>query len=71
MVILKTKFSISVSLLGSTVDHIFSIWQILEKKSEYNQVCQLFIDFEEVYHTIKRESLFDILITFGVPGKLD
>ena len=31
----------------STVDHIFSIRQILEKKWEYNKdVCQLFIDFE-------------------------
>jgi hypothetical protein len=31
----------------STVDHIFSIWQILEKKWECNnEVCQLFIDFE-------------------------
>ena len=28
----------------STADHIFSIWQILEKKWEYNkEVCQLFI----------------------------
>ena len=34
----------------STVDHIFSIQQILEKKWEYNKdVCQLFIDFEKAY----------------------
>ena len=32
----------------STVDHIFSIRQMLEKKWEYNKdVCQLFIDFEK------------------------
>ena len=34
----------------STVDHIFSIRQILEKKWEYNKdVCQQFIDFEKAY----------------------
>ena len=47
----------------STNDHIFSIRQILEKKWEYNnEVCQLFIDFEKAY-----ESLYAILIKFGVP----
>ena len=55
----------------STVDHIFSIRQILEKKWEYNKdVCQLFIYFEKAYGSIKRESLYDILIKFGVPKKL-
>ena len=39
----------------STVDHIFSIRQILEKKWEYNKdVCQLFIDFEKAYDYKKR-----------------
>ena len=34
----------------STVDHIFSIRQILEKNWEYNEdVCQLFTDFEKAY----------------------
>ena len=55
----------------STIEHIFSIWQIPEKKWEYNnEVCQLFIDFEKSYNSIKRESLYDILIKFGVPRKL-
>ena len=41
----------------STVDHIFSIRQMLEKKWEYNKdVCQLFIDFEKAYDSIKREA---------------
>ena len=45
---------------------------MLEKKWEYNKdVFQLFIDFEKAYDTIKRESLYDILIKFGVPKKLD
>ena len=38
---------------------------------EYNKdVCQLFIDIEKTYDSIKRESLYDILIKFGVPKKL-
>ena len=50
---------------------IFSIRQILEKKWEYNNnVYQLFIDFEKAYDSINRESLYDILIKFGVPKKL-
>ena len=37
----------------STVDHIFSIRQILEKKWEYNKdVYQLFIDFEKAYDSL-------------------
>ena len=52
--------------------HIFSIQQILEKKWEYHKdVCQLFIDFEKAYNSIKRKSLYDIVIKFGVPKKLD
>ena len=55
----------------STIGHIFRIRQILDKKWEYNEeICQLFIDFEKAYDTIKRESLYDILIKFGVPKKL-
>jgi Reverse transcriptase (RNA-dependent DNA polymerase). len=33
-------------------------------------VYQLFIDFEKAYDSIKRESLYDILIKYGVPKKL-
>ena len=56
----------------STFEHVFSIRQIYEKKWEYNKgVCQLFIDFEEAYDFIKMESLYDILIKFGEPKKLD
>ena len=42
-----------------------------KKKWEYNKdVYQLFIDFEKAYHSIKRESLFHILIKFGAPKTL-
>ena len=35
----------------STIDHIFSIWQILEKKWKYNK--EAFIDFEKDHDSIK------------------
>ena len=55
----------------STVDHKFNIRQLLEKKWDYNKdVCHLFIDFEKAYDSIKRESLYDILIRFSVPQNL-
>jgi hypothetical protein len=55
----------------STMDHIFYIWQILEKKWEYNgMVHQLFIDFKKAYDSVKREVLYSILLVFGIPKKL-
>ena len=54
----------------STIDHIFSIRKILEKKWQYNnEVYQLFIDFERPM-TIKRESLYDILMKLATPKTL-
>jgi len=55
----------------STIDHIFCIRQILEKKWEYNEpVHQLFIDFKKAYDSVKREVLCKILIEFGIPREL-
>jgi len=55
----------------STIDHIFCIPQILEKKWEYNEeVHQLFIDFKKAYDSFRREVLYKILIEFGIPRKL-
>jgi len=55
----------------STIDHIFSIRQILEKKLGYNEeVHQLFIDFKKTYDSVKREVLYKILIEFGIPRKI-
>jgi hypothetical protein len=56
----------------STIDHIFSIRQILEKNWKYNdEVCQPFIDFKKAYDSMKMESFYDFLIQFDVPKKLD
>jgi hypothetical protein len=53
------------------MDQIFYIWQILEKKWEYNgTVHQLFIDFRKAYDSVKREVLYNILLEFGIPKKL-
>jgi len=55
----------------STIDHIFCIRQILEKKWDYNEeVHQLFIHFKKVYDSIRREVLYKILIDIGIPRKL-
>jgi len=55
----------------STIDHIFCIHQILEKKLEYNEeVHQLFIDFKKAYDSVRREVLYKILIEFIIPRKL-
>ena len=55
----------------STIDHIFCIRQILEKKWEYNEeIHQLFIDFKNAYDSVRREVLYKILIEFGIPKKL-
>jgi hypothetical protein len=52
-------------------DNIFYIWQILDKKWEYNgMVHQLFIDFKKAYTSVRREVLYTILIEFGIPRKL-
>jgi len=54
-----------------TIDHIFCIFQTLEKKWENNEeVHQLFIDFKKAYDSIRREVLCKILIEFGIPRKL-
>jgi hypothetical protein len=42
----------------------FCIRQILEKKWEYNEtVHELFIDFKKAYDSVRREVLYNILMT--------
>jgi len=55
----------------STIDHIFCIRQVHEKKWEYNEeVHQLFIDFKKAYDSVRRKVFYKILIEFGIPRKL-
>jgi hypothetical protein len=55
----------------STIDQIFYIQQILEKKRVYNgTVLQLFLDFKKAYDSVRREVLYNILIEFGIPSEL-
>ena len=55
----------------STIDHIFCLRQMLEKKWESNEeVHQLFIDFTKAYDSVRREVLYNILIEFGIPMKV-
>ena len=55
----------------STIDHIFCIRQMLEKKWEYTEeVHHRFIDLEKAYDSVRREVLYKILIEFGIPRKL-
>jgi hypothetical protein len=45
---------------------------MLQKKWEYNEaVHQLFIDFKKAYDSDRREVLYNILIEFGIPVKLE
>ena len=42
------------------------------KQWEYNEaVHQLFIDFKKAYDLVRREVLYNILIEFGIPKKLE
>jgi len=55
----------------STINYIFYIHQILDKKWEYNEtVHQLFIHLKKADDSVRREVLNNILIEFGIPMKL-
>jgi hypothetical protein len=52
-------------------DQIFYIWQIPEKKWEYNgTVYQLFIDFKKTLNSVSKKVLYNNLTEFGIPRKL-
>ena len=46
----------------STTDQIFCLRMILEKECEYKvDICQLYIDYKQVYDTINRAELVEIM----------
>jgi len=54
----------------STIDHIFCLCHILEKKYEYREALyQLFIVFRKAYDLIRKEVLYNILIEYGIPSE--
>jgi hypothetical protein len=56
----------------STTDQMFCICRILEEKWEYNEtVHQLFVDIKKACDSVRREVMYNILIEFGIPMKLD
>ncbi|MFX8891336.1 reverse transcriptase domain-containing protein, partial [Acinetobacter baumannii] len=55
----------------STIDQIFTLRQILEKKREHDsEVHNLCVDFKKAYDSIHREGLFNIMAEFGFSRKL-
>jgi hypothetical protein len=54
----------------STMDQIFYIQQILQKKWEYNGTVHQLFDFKKAYDSVKREVLYNILPEFGIPKEL-
>jgi hypothetical protein len=55
----------------SKTDKIFYVHQIPERKWEYNGIVhQLFIDYKKAYDSVKKETLYNILIKFGICRKL-
>ena len=55
----------------SCSDHIFTLRQILEQSHEFNSpVYANFVDFRKAFDSIHRDSLWKILLHYGVPEKM-
>ena len=53
-----------------TVDMIFSAWQLLEKCKEPNlRLYQCFIDLSKAFDSVKRSTLWKILLKLGCPER--
>ena len=72
---MRRKLSGNISVAFDVTGRLFIIYsafaKYLRKKWEYNEEFhQLFIDFQKVYDSVRREVLYKILIEFGIPRKL-
>jgi len=55
----------------STIDHVFTLRQIISKHYEYNKNIHLvFVYFRQAYDSIIRNKLWKNLITIGIPNKI-
>jgi hypothetical protein len=56
---------------SSTIDNIFHIRPILERKWKHIEaVDQLFADLKKAYDLVRREVLYDIIIEIGISKKI-
>jgi hypothetical protein len=64
--------NVDFDVIGRLIRSSIYICHILEKKWEYNSTeHQLFTDFKKAYDSVTREVLWNILIEFEIPRKLD
>jgi sorting nexin-29 len=55
----------------STLDNIFTVPQTFEKCYEYNiDLHNMFIDYTQPFHSIKRNKVLECLIQYNIPAKL-
>ncbi len=55
----------------STIDHIFTMNQILEETKEYNMECNLvFIDMNKAFDSIYHKSTWTVIKNHNVPKKV-
>jgi hypothetical protein len=57
----------------STVDHIFTLRQTMEKYNEfedqYKNLYIVFVDYKQTYDSVNRKELWKAMILFGIPQK--
>ena len=54
----------------STVDHIFTLRQTMEKYYEFDKdLYMLFVDYKQAYDRVNRKELWKAMILFGIPQK--
>jgi hypothetical protein len=62
---------VSGRICRSTVNQIFTLRQVLEKRKEFGiETLHLFTDFKSAYDTIEREQLYSAVSEFNMPSKL-
>jgi endonuclease/exonuclease/phosphatase family metal-dependent hydrolase len=55
----------------STIDHIHTLRQIMEKSHEYKiELNELFIDFRQAFDTVQRNGMIETLKLMEIPNKL-